>query len=116
MILGFISRLFGQKETIELGFVYLLHFSQPISDKHTCQHYIGWAKHLPSRIAAHMSGHGARLTQVARERGITFTVARVWEGDRYFERKLKNRKEGPKLCPICNGHDEQRASAIDDLI
>jgi len=116
MLLGFFTRLFGQRETINRGYVYLLHFERPISDKHTCQHYVGWAKYLPSRIAAHLSGHGARLTQVAIERGIAFTVARVWEGDRYLERKIKNRKHGPRYCPICNGEHEQQLAALDDLI
>ena len=45
------------------GFVYLLHFDRPISEKHTAQHYIGWAYHLGSRIDQHLKGRGARLTQ-----------------------------------------------------
>jgi hypothetical protein len=47
-------------------------------------------------------GRGTRLVEVATERGITFEVVRVWRGDRGRERRLKNRKEGPTLCPICN--------------
>lgn len=85
--------------------VYLLHFHQPISPKHTCQHYIGYGESY-ARIAIQRRGGpaAARLCQVARERGIDFTVARVWEeGDRTLERRLKNRKEAPRLCPVCRG-------------
>lgn len=33
----------------------------------------------------------------------SFRVARTWRGDRNFERRLKNRKNAPRLCPICRG-------------
>lgn len=83
--------------------VYLLHFDSPISDHHTCQHYIGFANNIEARIAHHHNGtSGARLLEVAKQRGISFTVVRVWEkGDKKFERKLKNRHDAPRLCPIC---------------
>lgn len=83
--------------------VYLLHFDSPISDKHTCQHYIGCTDDLEERLYAHRTGRGARLTQVARERGIGFKLVRVFDGEWAFERKLKQRKAGPRLCPICSG-------------
>jgi hypothetical protein len=59
-------------EPLQRGTVYLLHFDRPISDKHTAQHYTGWTKYLPARALAHLRGRGARLTQVACERGIGF--------------------------------------------
>ncbi len=100
--------------------VYLLHFERPISERDTAQHYIGYAFHLPSRIDQHLHGRGARLTQVAKERGIPFVVAAVWPGDRSYERKLKNQKCGPKLCPICRrAHDPRQLSldlAEEDLL
>lgn len=81
---------------------YLFHFERPISDKHTTQHYTGWAEDIDAREERHRSGLGARLTQIAIERGIGWVRVRVWEGySRDDERKLKNRKEGPRLCPIC---------------
>src|SRR5687768_15407932 len=83
------------------GTVYLLHFHRPISEKHTAQHYIGWAFHLGSRIQQHLKGKGARLTRVALERGIPFEIAATFPGDRRYERTLKNRKNARKLCPIC---------------
>jgi hypothetical protein len=78
-----------------------LHFQRPISLAHTCQHYLGWCLDLDVRLAAHRAGRGARLTQVAVERGIAFEVVRTWPGDRTLERRLKNRKESPRFCPLC---------------
>lgn len=91
-----------------MGYVYLLHFERPIAPGHPTQHYIGYADDLTRRIRAHArgryngGGNGcARLCEVAKERGIGFTVARLWSGDRSLERRLKSRKEAPRLCPIC---------------
>lgn len=81
------------------GTVYLIHLSKPIADH--AQHYIGWAKHLEARINHHRNRSGARLLQVAVDLHIDFEVVRTWEGDRQFERKLKNRKNARQLCPIC---------------
>lgn len=79
--------------------VYLLHFDKPY---HHAKHYIGYAVNVEERIADHAAGRGARLMAVINEAGITFQVARVWEGaNRRFERKLKRRKNAPRLCPIC---------------
>jgi predicted GIY-YIG superfamily endonuclease len=88
-----------------MGYCYLLHFERPISDRHTCQHYLGYtSKKLRERMELHRAGNGARLTQVARERGISFMCVRVWrDGTRGMERQLKNRKNGFALCPICQG-------------
>lgn len=83
--------------------VYLIHFDSPISSKHTAQHYIGFANHVSKRFAHHKKGTGARLTQVANERNIDYKIVRTWEGDRELERKLKNQKNAPRLCPICRG-------------
>ena len=89
-----------------MGYIYLLHFDRPISDAHTCQHYIGFtSRKLFIRILDHRKGmrSAARLTQVAKERGIGFKVVRTWHGTRNDERRLKNRKGGNDLCPICRG-------------
>ena len=60
--------------------VYLLHFWKPIAPgKHTCQHYCGSTDNLDRRIEEHRAGRGARFTEVAKERGIEFSVARVWD-------------------------------------
>ena len=89
--------------------VYLLHFDAPISDRHTCQHYLGYAGDLAARLAEHAAGRGARLTQVALERGIGWKLAATWPGDRSTERRLKNRKCGPRLCPVCHPRPQQLA-------
>lgn len=81
--------------------VYLLHFAEPISLAHTTQHYLGYADDVQARLSEHRAGRGARLTQVALERGIDFDIVATWEGGRDFERYLKQRKAGPRLCPIC---------------
>jgi len=89
-----------------MGYCYLLHFERPIAPgRHTCQHYLGYtSRRLRERIAEHRAGRGARLTQVAKERGIGFICVRTWrDTNRAFERRLKNRKEGNVLCPVCQG-------------
>lgn len=81
---------------------YLIHFDQPISDGRPAQHYLGWSNDIDAREAEHRAGRGARLIQVAIERGINFRRVRVWEGySRTDERKLKNRRDARALCPIC---------------
>jgi Predicted endonuclease containing a URI domain len=91
--------------------VHLLHFTQslprgisPSGTALQAGHYLGYTENLIERIMAHAEGHGARLTQVAKERGIDFRLARTWDGaNRTFERMLKTRvKNGRRLCPICN--------------
>lgn len=78
-----------------MGTVYLLHFDRPISPDHS--------RSLAERLADHAAGRGARLTQVARERGIGWQCVKTWEGTRGDERRFKNRKQAPRYCPICNG-------------
>jgi predicted GIY-YIG superfamily endonuclease len=87
----------------DAGTIYLLHFAKPY--KHA-RHYLGWAQHLEARLEHHRAGTGARLMQVVREAGIDWEVSRTWEGDRNLERKLKQRKESPRLCPICMAREK----------
>jgi predicted GIY-YIG superfamily endonuclease len=79
--------------------IYLLHFSEPYKQ---ARHYLGSSDNVPERIKDHMSGRGARLTAVAASKGIGMELVRVWDGDRNEERRLKNQKNAPQLCPICN--------------
>lgn len=81
---------------------YLIHFDTPY--KHA-RHYIGVAKgNVEDRIRAHEKGQGARLMQVIKQAGITWRVARIWEGVPFFyELKLKARGGASRLCPICQG-------------
>lgn len=87
--------------------LYLLHFDRPIANGHTCQHYLGWCESrrgaLGRRMVAHANGRGARLTQVANERGIGWKLVRTWPGaTRSDERHLKGRNYGNRLCPVCS--------------
>lgn len=100
-------------------YVYLLHFSKPIAPgRHTAQHYLGSADDVYARLLEHRAGKGARLCQVANERGIEYNVVRIWVADpgqgRQLERKLKNRKMGNRLCPICAArHKDRQPEAIE---
>lgn len=103
--------------------VYLLHFSTPLSQgpdprtgrERAARHYLGSTDDLETRLDDHAHGNGARLMQVCAERGITFTLARTWKGGREVERRLKDRHESPRLCPICKSekgesHDRHRTA------
>lgn len=79
--------------------VYLLHFSKPFSH---ARHYLGSTNNLEQRFSDHINGQGATLTREASLAGIKMSIVRTWDGDRTFERQLKNQKQGPRLCPICN--------------
>ncbi len=80
------------------GTIYLLHFSEAY--KHA-RHYVGFTHNLTQRLDSHSKGQGARIVQVIIEAGLTFEIARTWQGTRKDERRIKNRKEAPRLCPIC---------------
>ena len=85
--------------------VYLIHFSSPIgSERHQARHYLGIAEDLQKRLTDHAMGRGARLLEVLRERGIEWSLARVWaDGDRALERRLKNFNGSDRFCPCCQG-------------
>ncbi len=90
--------------------VYLLCFER---DYKGTQHYIGFVESdLEQRIKCHKNGNGARFVEVLKkENGIDFQVVRLWpEGDRKFERKLKNRKNAWQLCPICKERRKSNGS------
>jgi predicted GIY-YIG superfamily endonuclease len=80
--------------------VYLIHFDKPF--KHA-SHYIGWAKRdLEQRMKHHRSGTGSKLMKAVTNAGIGWKVVKVWEdGDRTFERSLKNKKKSSCICPVC---------------
>lgn len=94
--------------------VYLLHLSAPLSQgldprtgkERAATHYLGSANDLETRLEQHRNGTGARMMEVCKERGISFELARTWKGGRLEERKLKNRKASPRLCPICRGEND----------
>jgi len=84
--------------------VYLLHFKKKL---HHAGHYLGSTDYLEVRLKEHQSGHGAKLPKAVVEAGISWDLARVWEGDRFLERQLKRQKNAPRLCPFCNPKQTQ---------
>src|SRR5690348_17032605 len=78
--------------------VYLLHFDRPY--RHA-RHYTGWTCDLEGRLIDHANGHGARLTQVVRDHGIGWTVARTWPGTRTLARALTRQGGASRRCPLC---------------
>ena len=81
------------------GVVYLLHFTAPY--KHA-RHYVGYTDDLAARLRDHFAGRGARLLEVIVSAGIGAQLARTWSGTRTMERYIKNQKNTPRLCPVCN--------------
>lgn len=84
------------------GVVYLLHFNKPIGGpgRNGAQHYTGWTPDLDARLAEHAAGRGASITAYVAAQGIGWVVARIWEGDRHLERRLKNHGAA-RRCPLC---------------
>ncbi len=78
--------------------VYLIHFDRPY--KHA-RHYLGSTTDLPQRLHQHGTSEGARLMQVVTQAGIPWMLARTWKGGWTLEKKLKRRKNAPRLCPQC---------------
>jgi predicted GIY-YIG superfamily endonuclease len=88
------------------GTVYLICFNRAY--KHA-RHYLGYSENLDKRITDHLCGMGARLMEVVTQAGIEWKVSRTWPGTRSLERRLKNRHDAPRLCPICNPKALNRA-------
>jgi predicted GIY-YIG superfamily endonuclease len=79
----------------------LLHFERPYQH---AQHYLGYSPRIADRLDKHAAGTGARLTQVVKDAGIGWELARTWPGKgRTEERRLKNRGSSRRHCPICKG-------------
>lgn len=95
-------------------YVYLLHFREPY--KHA-RHYLGFANDIGRRMWRHRTGVGSRLVRAVIASGGDFTIARVWRnGTRTMERQLKNQRNAPRLCPICNPKLRKETMNIDDTI
>jgi hypothetical protein len=95
-----------------IGWCYLLHMSRPLGNlsnvRAQAQHYSGWADDpagdgagLERRIAEHLAGRGAKITQAAVAAGIAIELVACWRAPLAFEKQLKRRKDAPRLCPVC---------------
>ena len=80
--------------------VSLLHFTARY--RHA-GHSLGSTNDLPTRLAEHDRGRGARLLAVIKAAGITWTLARTWEGGKHRERQRKRQGGASRRCPICKG-------------
>jgi predicted GIY-YIG superfamily endonuclease len=95
----------------QVGVVYLLHFDRPY--KHA-RHYTGWtesSESLTARLTRHAAGDGARLLAVIHAAGITWQLARTWEGSRTRERQLKRQGGAAVHCPLCGYPRRHRGTA-----
>jgi len=95
--------------------IYLLHFNRRINPTRPARHSLGYAGDLAGRLAEHATGRGARLTQVALERGIAWRLVRTWEGEtRTDERRHKRGAHGRRLCPLCRAGRTRRGGDHQD--
>ena len=78
--------------------VYLIHLDTPL--KHA-RHYLGFSEALPERVKKHRNGQGAAFMKAIGKHGISWHVSRIWDGDRAFERMLKDQHNASHLCPTC---------------
>src|SRR5258708_7057039 len=91
--------------------VYEVHIEPPVEH---AAHYIGRSPDggvagLVRRLAKHGGSEGARLLQVAKQRGSTWRLVRTWEGDGRKQRQLKTRS-GALYCPDCTEHPMEGAT------
>ena len=89
--------------------VYTLHFWPKLEH---AGHYTGSSDKLPVRLADHVLGRGARITQVQRERGGSWVVGRVEPGGRDRERQLKNQHNAALHCDVCHSLREVEKGRI----
>lgn len=91
------------------GVIYMIHFPAPYQH---AKHYTGWTEgpDIGPRLQAHATGRGSPLVYaMCQANGITSGeqlrqhVAATWPGDRYLERRIKNRGGASKSCPTCKG-------------
>lgn len=110
--------------------VYLIHFEEPYV---RVQHYLGSAEDLEARLGEHRAttweryedapitlpdgrrkngrshGNGATLLGAVNSAGISWKLARTWEGvERAVEGAIKGRKNNKCLCPACSGQAAYR--------
>jgi hypothetical protein len=80
--------------------IYIIRFKKPY---YHARHYVGYCAEgaLEERLTRHRAGQGSRLMRAIGIAGIDFTVAKTYPGDRLLERRLKQSKNTPRYCPLC---------------
>lgn len=94
--------------------LYLLHFSARLGrdGSNGAQHYLGYADSIEERLERHREGGGAKITDAANARGITYHVSWWAPGDRKEERRQKRRGHFERLCPACKEQGSGRTGKI----
>lgn len=86
-----------------MPYIYVLHFHTRLAH---AEHYVGSTQNLKARLAAHAEGHGSRLTRELHRRGTAWTLSALYETSKRnqlrIERTLKQQKNGPRYCTLCN--------------
>jgi hypothetical protein len=96
-----LRRSYGKVSLKVTGELYLLCFRERLgTDKHSINHYLGFAWDLDARLERHRAGQGARITKALIERGIGWDVVAVWPGNRGVENELKLHS-ATRICPRC---------------
>lgn len=94
-----------------MGTVFLLHFEGPVNPDRPARHYLEYtARRVSDRLADHHRaavtgnlGKSVPIVFAAMSRGVFFEVARVWpNATKSDERRLRDLRNNPRLCPICN--------------
>jgi hypothetical protein len=92
---------------------YLLCFDTPlvlgINVRREVRHYLGSSVNIARRLQKHATAPDARILQLAKQRGITFRVVRIWEApegtngaQRWAEERRLKGISGGRLCPCCH--------------
>ena len=99
------STLTSPASSTGAGFVYLVHFTEPIGDVMNpygaAQNYLGWSATPERRLAAHRAARGARIMREVERRGIPWLVVGTWPGPRALERAMKRQRNSWRWCCIC---------------
>lgn len=90
-----------------MSYVFLLHFDRPVNAERPARHYLEFtSRRIEDRVNDHRSGFEYRTVPImwaAYQRGIGFTVARVWSNaTKADEKRLRDLHDNPALCPLCN--------------
>lgn len=98
-----------RKKMTENG-LYLLHFDSDIDYRNSSQygdsrHYVGISSNIPQRLRNHRLGTGSKMTKIAVDRGVSFEVTRLENGETSTIQQYKNLTNYPRgFCSKCAMH------------